>query len=161
MAEHVMHWEIVRSVNERMISEFLHASFFSESELSMEGIVQSMIDGRCDSTGFALRAFVSEVHPEEYQSYMVARYGGNVDAGDQEWLCRAFVEDNDLWNEFESFRLDNEYRWNGEFRKDEVRERIANDKLYPLFDGMYYDDIYIYRDIDHYGIHLTRKTENE
>ncbi len=83
-----INWEIVRGISPRMVSDFLSSVFFSEDELSLEGVVQSVLEGS-----------------------------------------------------------------NGD------RQAVIESRLAPLFENLQKNSVYVYRDRDHFGVHLTRTAE--
>ena len=148
-------WEITRGISEAMVSGFLNSIFFSESELGLEGVIQTLVDGVQDETEYALVEFASTVKADDYASYILENTGKTVQSYDAN-AVRTYISDRGLQDEFRDYVLRNKWKWNGEYQKDMVREMVVRDRLEPLFENARSDDIYIYRDGDHWGVHLSR-----
>ena len=153
--EGTIQWEVVHGVSDEMLSEFKTSVFFTESQVSLEGVVKSIVEGRHDSEENALKLFL-DGHYDEYVGYIVWKTGDARNAKGSVASIREFVEATGRSDEFMVFRAENEHLWNGEFRKDEVRQSVIDDKIVPLFEQLKKNSIYIFRDSDHCGVHLTR-----
>ena len=155
MAETGISWEIVHCVTDRMVSEWNSAVFLSEGELSLDGLVQSVIDGRRDSTELALKDFVAG-RSDDYEDYIREQAGSGAVPSYSIASMRMYVEERGLHDELENFRADNEWRWNSEYRRGSVRDEIVQDTVVPLLANVAKNSLYIYRDRDHCAVHVKR-----
>ena len=147
-------WEVVRGIGSAMVDSFGSSLFFEEKELSMEGVVQMVVDGRQDFEEQALKAFVDS-RASDYLTYLREEYG--ITEMDYSLTAmNSYLDDRGIRDDYVAFSVANRWRWNGEYRKDEVRQAIVDERLAPLFANVQRNDIYIYRDSDHWGIHLRR-----
>ncbi len=144
-----------------MVSDFFRAVFFSEEELSLEGFVQRVIDGKKDSELLSLSAFASS-NLSLFQQYMqeVTGSGSNPPTTSKSAVL-SFIRDMGLQNEYNSFCVEHGHEWSDGHDKDEIREQLVSEKLIPLFNDLQKNQIYLYRDSDHYGIHLTRSVSEQ
>lgn len=150
-----IHWEVVRGVSTQMVVGFMKSVFLSEEELGLPDIVQMVIDGVQDDDHHGLRGFVAERY-DEYRAYIQRETGDSVGYLSSESAMRSFIDDNGLQEEYSQYVLDNRSRWNGTYSKDMVRQMLLEERLFPLFDGMNRNSLYVYRPKDMVGIHLTR-----
>lgn len=149
--------EIVRGISGRMVDEFKVSMFFSESELELDGIVQMYIDGTQDAEFYALEAFVNG-RLDDYRQFLLEQAGITVPKMTKPAMM-TYLEEKGLWDEYAMFCSGNSGRWNGAYRKDEVRQMILDDRLAPLLEKMGIGNIYVYRDSDHWGIHVFRTSD--
>ena len=153
----VFKWEIVRGINPLMVSDFLSSVFFSESELNLDGIIQRILDGEWDIQEFALSSFATENY-SEFQDYIEEVTGDarSVSVNSKSAVSQ-FIEDRGLKDEYDSFYASNICNWRED--KNIIREWLVSNKIGSLFSEMQRNSVYIYRDKDHWGIHVTRTYE--
>lgn len=144
-------WEITRGISERMVSEFRRSVFFSERELSLEGVVQSVIDGAVSHEEKALLAFM-ESRRREYLAWVRETTGDERNADESLPSIRQFIEERGLQDEYDAFSATVEEG----VHDDDARQGIVDAKLAPLFNDTRSNIIYVYRDSDHWGLRLSR-----
>ena len=153
-SESAIRWEIIRGINQRMVSDFFRAVFFSESELSLDGVVQSIIDGVVDDEARSLEEF-AKAHMDEFVAYIKGVTGdGSVADASSKSMVLAFIEECGLYGDYHSFCAESARLWREP--RDTVRDSIVESRLVPIFDGLQTNSVYIYRDSDQCGIHLVR-----
>lgn len=156
-SEIVFKWEIVRGISPLMISDFFNAVFFSERELDLDGFIQMVIDGKRDAEGISLQLFASE-HMTEFRDYVaeVTGDGKNASTSSKSSVLQ-FISDRGLAGEYHSFMASHASEWSDSHDKNEIRGSLVSEKIMPLFNDLQKNDIYVYRDSDHCGIHASRK----
>jgi hypothetical protein len=156
-SELVFKWEIVRGISPLMVSNFFHAVFFSESELDLDGFIQMVIDGKRDAGGISLQRFASE-HIVEFRDYIAEVTGDAMNAStSSKSSVLQFIRDRGLISEYHSFIASHASEWSDSHDKNEIRDSLVSEKIMPLFNDLQKNDIYVYRDSDHCGIHASRK----
>ena len=156
-SEYAFRWEIVRGIGPLMASDFFKAVFFSESELDLDGFIQMVIDGRRDAEGISLQLFASE-HMTEFRDYIAEVTGDAMNAStSSKSSVLQFINDRGLIGEYHSFIASHASEWSDSHDKNEIRDSLVSEKIVPLFNDLQKNDIYVYRDSDHYAIHASRK----
>lgn len=158
MAYTVIKWEIIRGIDERMISEFLTSVFFSENEMSLEGIVRQFVDGKQDVSEYAMQKF-AESCGEDYRGYVAELTGDERIGANSKSAILSYVEARGLQGECSEFISEYQSRWDKDHDKDEQRENMVNTLIQPIFDQLQKRSMYIYRDSDHWGLHFVKTQE--
>ena len=154
-SDYVIKWEIVRGISSSTISDFMNTVMFTEEEIDLPGIVQMIIDGRQDENEYALKEFISS-RQSDYVDYIMEISGSSSNIPYSTSAIRSYVNARGLENEYNQYVVENRWRWNGEHIKNEVREMIVDERIVPLFEQMSRNDMYIFRDKDHVGVHFER-----
>ena len=158
MADTVIKWEIIRGIDERMISEFLTSVFFSESEMSLDGIVKQFIDGKQDVSEYAMQEFAKSCG-EDYTNYVAELTGDERIGANSKSAIMSYVEARGLQGECSEFISEYQSRWDKDHDSDEQRENMVNTLIQPIFDQLQKRSMYIYRDSDHWGLHFVKTQE--
>ena len=139
-----------------MVSDFFKAVFFSESELDLDGFIQMVIDGKRDAEGISLHLFASE-HMAEFRDYIAEVTGDAMNAStSSKSSVLQFIRDRGLAGEYHSFIASHASEWSDSHDKNEIRDSLVSERIMPLFNDLQKNDIYVYRDSDHCGIHASR-----
>ena len=154
-------WEIVRGIDERMVSDFFRSVFLSETELSLDGIIQRLLDGERDIDELSLQAF-AEHNETLFRQYAEETTGSPTGISMySKHVVMQFIAEMQLQESYDQFRAEHLDEWNDSYDKDAAREEIVSKTLSPLLENIQKNSMYIYRDSDHYGIHLTRLLLNQ
>jgi len=158
MADAIVKWEVVRGIGERMTSEFLTSVFFSEGELSLDGIVRQFIDGRQDVGEQATQAFAGECG-EDYRNFVAELTGDERIGANSKSAVLAYVDSRGLHGEYDAFVSEYKSRWGKGKDRDEEFGNLVDSVVTPLFEQLQKNSIYIFRDSDHWGVHFMRTQE--
>lgn len=154
-SDYAIRWEIVRGIGSSAISDFMSAVMLTEEEIDLPGIVQMIIDGRQDENEYALKEFIS-LRQSDYVDYIMEISGSNSNIPYSTSAMRSYVNARGLENEYNQYVVENRWKWNGEHIKNEVRKMIVDEMIAPLFEQMNRNDLYVFRDTDHVGVHFER-----
>lgn len=144
--------EIVRGISDTMVSRFALSAFFSEAELYLEGVVGDYIDGNYDIEKYRMLKYV-ETRAEDYMDYCQNLTGSStrIILSDKPTLY-SYIMDRKIEQEYVDFVKSNEWRMN----MDEKRGKIYDEMIAPVLLELQSNNIYIYRDRDHYALHIVR-----
>lgn len=143
--------EIVRGISDTMVSRFALSAFFSEAELYLEGVVGDYIEGNYDIERYRMVEYV-KTRAEDYMDYCQTITGSSPRILTDKPTLHAYIVDREIEQEYVDFVKSNEWRMSMEER----REKIYDDKIAPVLLELQSNDIYIYRDRDHYALRILR-----